>query len=105
MHDSLCNNLSASTSPSSEVLTPKLTLEVLNGDHSPRPQGKLSYCEEAMPFFFLAQGLLSKLGNAPAGLGKTRRNAFAEVSYSELLDASRTLARAGGAYTPSPSNP
>lgn len=87
------------------MLTPKLTLEVLNGDHSPRPQGKLSYCEEAMPFFFLAQGLLSKLASAPAALGKTRRNAFAEVSYSELLDASRTLARAGGAYTASPSNP
>ncbi|CAK9786262.1 hypothetical protein CC85DRAFT_308173 [Cutaneotrichosporon oleaginosum] len=105
LHDTMCNNLSASTSPSSEVLTPKLTLEVLNGDHSPRPHGKLAYCEEAMPFFFLAQGLLSKLGSAPGRDGKHRRNAFAETSYSELLDASRTLARAGATYTPSPTNP
>lgn len=52
-----------------------------------------------MPFFYLAQGLLSKLAtsNGP-GTPKGRRNAFADTSYSELLDASRTLARAGGAY-------
>ncbi|BEJ11934.1 hypothetical protein CspHIS471_0203940 [Cutaneotrichosporon sp. HIS471] len=106
LHDPMCNSMSASTSPSSEVLTPNLTLEVLTGDRSPRPQGKLSYCEEAMPFFYLAQGLLSKLGTASASGskmgGKKRRNAFAEISYSELLDASRTLARAGGAYSSGP---
>lgn len=89
--------MSPSTSPSSEVRTPNLTLEVLNGDHSPRPQGKLAYCEEAMPFFFLAQALLSKLATSSSGT-KTRRNQFAETSYSELLDASRTLARAGGGF-------
>lgn len=92
--DPACSTFQMAASPtSSSLLTPNYPSpdSATTDNGSPKPKGKLMYCEEAMPFFFLAASLLNKLSSTTSA----GRNAFAETSYSELLEAARTLARAG----------
>ncbi|RXK37673.1 hypothetical protein M231_05085 [Tremella mesenterica] len=65
--------------------------------------GKLNYCEEALPFYWLAQALLSVLNTSPPR--ESGWNAFSQISYSDMLKSSRTFTRMGegvasGTFTP-----
>ncbi|WWC85585.1 uncharacterized protein L201_000449 [Kwoniella dendrophila CBS 6074] len=57
------------------------------------PKGTLNYCEDALPFYWLAVALLNQLNNSPQH--EPGYNHFSGVRYGDMLKASRTFTRTG----------
>ncbi|KAL1409624.1 hypothetical protein Q8F55_003619 [Vanrija albida] len=91
--DSQCSGMSASNFLSPFGGASSGTSPGSASNASTQGKTKLVYCEEAMPFYFLAHSLLSMLIASSAT--DPGHNAFANLKYNDLLEASRTLARAG----------
>ncbi|KAK4686104.1 hypothetical protein P7C73_g4026, partial [Tremellales sp. Uapishka_1] len=59
---------------------------------------RLNYCEEALPFYWLAQALLNILNQAPPN--EPGWNQFAGLKYSEMLESARMFTRMGEGAAP-----
>lgn len=57
--------------------------------HSACKKLKLNYCEEAIPFYWLAQALLNILNSAQGPQIGSGWNAFAGLRYGEMLKSAR----------------
>ena len=70
------------------------TISALSEPHGPPTRiTKLNYCEEALPFYWLAQALLNILNTSPPM--EPGWNAFSTIKYSEMLKSSRMFTRMG----------
>lgn len=84
------------TSPAPSIPTPAASTPGTVSDTgssikgAPRPV----YCEEALPFYVLANSLMEVLAGQPP-TPQPGFNAFSNVKYDQMLNASRILARAG----------
>jgi len=50
---------------------------------------KLNYCEEALPFYWLAQALLNILSSVQGPQAHAGWNAFAGLKYGDMLKSAR----------------
>ncbi|OCF59978.1 hypothetical protein L486_02651 [Kwoniella mangroviensis CBS 10435] len=93
--DRLC--ISPSTSNASRAnsagISPQSTSSGSSGTEPELPKETLNYCEDALPFYWLAVALLNQLNNSP----HTERgyNHFAGVRIGDMLKAARTFTRTG----------
>ncbi|OCF33207.1 hypothetical protein I316_05252 [Kwoniella heveanensis BCC8398] len=57
------------------------------------PKETFNYCEDALPFYWLALALLNHLNNSPPR--EPGFNAFSGIRYSDMLKSARTFTRMG----------
>ncbi|WWC97388.1 hypothetical protein V866_004267 [Kwoniella sp. B9012] len=93
--DRLC--ISPSTSNTSRAMSagisPQSTSSGSSGAEPELPKETLNYCEDALPFYWLAVALLNQLNNSPHT--EPGYNHFAGVRYGDMLKAARTFTRTG----------
>lgn len=95
--DPSCVQQVASPAPSVPTPTAAVSTPGTVSDASSSAKGKAPrpvYCEEALPFYVLANSLMEVLAAQPPN-PRPGFNAFSNVKYDQMLDASRILARAG----------
>ncbi|KAL7419960.1 hypothetical protein Q5752_004923 [Cryptotrichosporon argae] len=89
---------SGSASGSGSSTSPDNIEELLSASPDGASKDVLHYCEEALPFYWLAQMLLGIMKSAPA-YGAVRHNAFADVNFGQMLANARAFTRMGEGMT------
>ncbi|WVO17669.1 hypothetical protein L204_105366 [Cryptococcus depauperatus] len=93
--DSLCSTPTQvnNTAGTNGIASPEDSPELPNKDEEELPKGTLNYCEDALPLYWLAQGLLNILCSDPNH--EAGENAFSGLPYRDMLKSSRTFTRTG----------
>nr|XP_019048500.1 hypothetical protein I302_02272 [Kwoniella bestiolae CBS 10118]OCF27430.1 hypothetical protein I302_02272 [Kwoniella bestiolae CBS 10118] len=93
--DKLCTSPSASNASraNSAGISPESNTSGSSGSEPELPKETLNYCEDALPFYWLAVALLNQVNNSQHH--EPGYNHFSGVRYGDMLKAARTFTRTG----------